>query len=283
MQPGDRIIPWGMFIGAYLPAGLAAYPKISATSKIVWAMLNRHAGDTGLAWPSANELATECGASTRAVSRSLAELFAAGLIYKHGTRNRRVVWGFLWHDCFESSLRNVQSSERGSMSKVQTTPQTTPKVQTSDVSGPDSAANSAQCADDSLQNVQSIVCQNGRLPSLLERTMIESHGTESSTVRTSVGITCAPPENARAPDDESPRAIFLDLFIGARPRDIDIQELDYLIEEHGEVKVRTWLLAARRTKSCRMRRVIPYLHKCADNDERGISGYAEYRDDSYGL
>lgn len=176
MQVGELFDPWDVFPGAYLPLVLASHKRLSPSSKIVWSMLHHMGRDPA---PSQSDLAECCGIPLRTIGNCLAELQSEGFIRPKGKRDRCIIWGFVWHPCFdgtrlrkqpstvEPSLPILQTCERGSLPILQTTPETTsaesaeePDEEQYEV---EEAPMSAKTAEDSLQNLQRIVCKIGRL------------------------------------------------------------------------------------------------------------------------
>ncbi|MCE5200545.1 helix-turn-helix domain-containing protein [bacterium] len=274
-----------MFVGLFIPAGLASYPKLTGNSKLVWGQLASYAGDRGIAWPSYEKLAKDCGISRRSIQACLVELQERAFIICVGIKDRRKMWGFLWHPCLEGSVRNLPTSTLPSRQNLPTTPE----------AAPEDSPESSKCADsahDSRQNLPMIVGKNCSLPvhgtctipSLHEAHEGVHEGDLSSTLRTSVGVTCDSPPNARAPDDLNP--LFESLWIPAKPGDSDRANLHEFIDHNGSDVIREYLTAAARTKTCRGRRVISYLRKCIENRPKGVNedgSGGNYKPDEYGL
>lgn len=109
-----------------------------------------------------------------------------------------------------------------------------------------------------------------KVPSVIynhEENHVQNH---HPLVRNTVIGTLDPPQNARAPDDEDPLyRDFLDLWMPSYPKEFDRDEFRLLVAEHGPDKIRKWLDAAGETKTCRRERVMPWLHRCAENDSKG--------------
>ncbi len=279
MRVGEPYVPWGMFAGAYIPLGLAAYTGISASAKLIWAMLNHHAGDAGVTWASQADVAEECGLSRRTVNAGLAELKSERFIYVVGKKNRRVVWGFLWHESLEGCVRNVHSSKRGSVQNLPTTPEPEPEA----------AQEGAKCAEsshDSVQNLPTIMRNNCTLPSLLERTNLKSKGEDHPSLPSVVEGTCEPPPNARAPDDDrTPRRLFTDLWAGSgtAPDFADYEQLDDYVEQHGPARVLKYLREAENRPTCRRGRVMKFLRTCFANEVNGNGRKHTGNRNRYGL
>jgi len=257
---GQAFIPHRMFIGLFIPAGLARYSKLTGSAKLVWGQLALYAGERGVAWPSQAALAREVGLSRRTVTGCLAELKGQNLIYSAGTHRRRTVWGFLWHPCLEGSVRNLPTSERGSEQELLTTGGDAPQE-------PDSEAKYAESAHDSKQDLRKIVSKICAPPS--KRIMDKNQGRESSsTVDSVVDDRSNPQPASRSPDDDDPRSLFDQLWIPGSPDRTDGAELQKLIGQSGAETIRRYLRAAANTKTCRGTRVLPYLRRCIESERK---------------
>ncbi len=78
------------------------------------------------AYPSHKTICEECGISRRACIAALQELESAGFIRCIGLYHRNKIWEFLWHACFEESVRNTHTSKRDNVRDQHTTPQSVP-------------------------------------------------------------------------------------------------------------------------------------------------------------
>ena len=114
VQPGEPFNPYRMFIGLFIPEGLARSTSISAGAKLVWGRLARYAGENGRCYPTMKTLGSEIGVGERQAQKYIVELEKAKLI----RRVRRFVgraqtsneFEFLWHELFETGA-NDRSGE----------------------------------------------------------------------------------------------------------------------------------------------------------------------------
>lgn len=96
----EKINPWGLFFGAFVPNWLLARPEISFGAKACYARLCQYAGRKGIAYPKMETLGEELGICARQVSTYVSELEQAKLIViesrqKQGRSNR---YSFLNHE-----------------------------------------------------------------------------------------------------------------------------------------------------------------------------------------
>lgn len=70
----QRINPYRMFVGSFIPNGLLRHDKISAGAKLLWARLSQYAGDEGWCYPKQETLAEELGCTRKTVSKYIKEL-----------------------------------------------------------------------------------------------------------------------------------------------------------------------------------------------------------------
>ena len=76
----QRINPYNLFVGAFVPNWLMKRTELSAWAKLTYARLGQYAGKDGEAFPTVETIAEEIGASKSTVERALAELKKADLI-----------------------------------------------------------------------------------------------------------------------------------------------------------------------------------------------------------
>jgi DNA-binding transcriptional MocR family regulator len=70
----ERINPYRLFVGSFLPNWLLSRPEISMNAKVVYARLGQYAGRDGDAFPLLQTLADEVGLSLTTLKRALDEL-----------------------------------------------------------------------------------------------------------------------------------------------------------------------------------------------------------------
>ena len=80
MATSDRINPYRMFVGSFLPNWLLSRKELGAGPKLAYARLAQYAGKDGKAFPAIDTLAEELGKSTCQLYRDLKDLKTAGLI-----------------------------------------------------------------------------------------------------------------------------------------------------------------------------------------------------------
>lgn len=98
MQPGERINPYRLFTGSFLPTWLLERRELSPGAKLVYARLARYAGKRGVAYPRQPVLAAEIGLGERQVRRHLTELRKCGLVaVLKGSRGKPSRYFFLAH------------------------------------------------------------------------------------------------------------------------------------------------------------------------------------------
>ena len=68
---------------AQIPRTLLENPGLSATAKLLYACVQSHANEEGVAWPSIERLAETTGWERKKVMRGLTELVAAGWLERH--------------------------------------------------------------------------------------------------------------------------------------------------------------------------------------------------------
>lgn len=76
----NRINPYNLFVGSFIPNWLLKRPEVSCGAKLVYARLAQFAGKDGKAFPLVGTIAAEIGAPKRNVERFIAELKKAKLI-----------------------------------------------------------------------------------------------------------------------------------------------------------------------------------------------------------
>jgi Helix-turn-helix domain len=100
MQPGQRINPYRLFTGSFLPTWLLERRELSPGAKLVYARLARYAGKRGVAYPRQLTLAREVGLGVRQVKRHIAELrrceLVAVALSGRGKPARYYFLGHLW-------------------------------------------------------------------------------------------------------------------------------------------------------------------------------------------
>lgn len=106
------INPYRLFVGSFIPNWLMCRREVSQGAKLAYARLCQYADkDTGIAWPSRDVLAAECGVSERQMGDYLAELAKFKLIQSirtgMGATNRYV---FLEHEWFGTSDQERNNS-----------------------------------------------------------------------------------------------------------------------------------------------------------------------------
>lgn len=70
----ERINPYRLFVGSFLPNWLLSRSEISMNAKVVYARLGQYAGQNGEAFPLMQTLADEVGLSLATLKRALDEL-----------------------------------------------------------------------------------------------------------------------------------------------------------------------------------------------------------------
>lgn len=223
MRVGDRYIARDLFYGPQMPWTLAKDKTIGAASKVVFAILCACSDGNGQASPSREELAEACGMSVRTIAACLVELEKQDFIIQEGRRDRRIVWGFVWHEALvgnnlrklpDTIVRSVQelpTSERGSVQVLHTTADTSnaepaclpDEAGDGPFEGEEAAAepsNHAESALDSVQNLHEIVGNICTLRSPiqnLEGNSPEGEGKRTPPPGTSLKDMVAPPGAAR--------------------------------------------------------------------------------------
>ena len=110
--------PYKQFNGAIIPNGLAAYPGISPTAKLVWSRLVYHAYKHGVAWPKQTTLASEVGLSKRQVQRAIKELESASfIVVQHPKQVKRFAhcacrYYFIKHPCLQSDEVDQNAADK---------------------------------------------------------------------------------------------------------------------------------------------------------------------------
>lgn len=119
MQSGSKFIPYGVFVGLFIPNALAQYTKIQLSSKLIWGRLAQYGGENGDCFPRISSLATELGCSERTIKRGIKELKDNGFIevekvYDNKTgRQKTNRYHFLWHTVFDSALCKKEVASKG--------------------------------------------------------------------------------------------------------------------------------------------------------------------------
>ncbi len=108
MNIGDLFNPKGIFVGSFIPDAISKLTSITPTDKLVYGRLMRYAGDDGQCYPKQSEIATECGVSLSAVTKSIANLLDAKLLIViaptgiERIKHFRNKYFFAWHEVFEN-------------------------------------------------------------------------------------------------------------------------------------------------------------------------------------
>jgi len=94
----ERINPYNMFVGSFIPNWLLEQPELSSNAKLVYGRLCQFAGKDGRAFPTIETLSVKTGLSKSTAERALAELKDAKLIdvERHGL-NQPNSYFFLRH------------------------------------------------------------------------------------------------------------------------------------------------------------------------------------------
>lgn len=107
MNPGDRFVPYKLFVGSFIPNCLMRFTGISADAKMVWARLAQFAGKDGDCHPKIETLMEECGLSRNKVLFGLKELENERFLQVVRPKGKdRLLhlsnkYYFLFHPCFE--------------------------------------------------------------------------------------------------------------------------------------------------------------------------------------
>ncbi len=113
-RAGESFNPYRMFIGLFIPEGLARASFISAGAKMAWGRLARYAGEDGLCFPTVRTLGGEIGVGERQAQKYLAELEKAHLIRRVERFANRAqtsnAFEFIWHELFQRGV-NDRSGE----------------------------------------------------------------------------------------------------------------------------------------------------------------------------
>jgi predicted transcriptional regulator len=97
----ERINPYNMFVGSFLPNWLLERTEISTLAKVVYARLAQFAGKDGRAFPTIETLANGVGVPKRNVDRALLELKKFKLIeVERRGLNKPNLYFFLSHKWF---------------------------------------------------------------------------------------------------------------------------------------------------------------------------------------
>ena len=152
MEIGQAFAPRNVFVGIFIPRGMNRLSSLGGTAKRIFGVLMFFAcEDRTYAYPSHKTICEECGISRRACIAALQELESAGFIRCIGLYHRNKIWEFLWHACFEESVRNTHTSKRDNVRDQHTTPQSVPSTG-------QAAVKCADSAHDSVQSSHMIVC-----------------------------------------------------------------------------------------------------------------------------
>ena len=251
MEIGQQYVPYNLFNSVFIPDGLMRHQGITLSAKVVFAVLNKYAGQRGFAWPSTTEIAEDCAINKRSVLRAIAELETHKLIKRVGVHHKRIMWAFLWHPCLECSVKKSHRFERGIGDKL--SPSTMPSTDSSgiepsasDKMSPSSVPKCHPTSDKmspSYNKVPSGSCNGSCNGSLSTR--------ESES----------PPERPPGDEDEV-RSLFI--LLAGRVDFVDFQNLDYFIEDHGRQNVLEAMQKASIGK-VRGRGVLPYVKKVLEN------------------
>ena len=74
MEIGQDYNPRGIFKGIFIPNVIMECDKLTPIDKLLWGMLNKHAGDDRKCYPSQDLLAKEINCTTRSIIKSLQNL-----------------------------------------------------------------------------------------------------------------------------------------------------------------------------------------------------------------
>lgn len=112
IEPGQRFNPYRMFVGLWIPNGIARNPDLSTGAKLCLGRLYQYAGEYGFAQPDQDALAKELGKGVRTVQGYVAELVEKGFLEVHrrglGKSNR---YWFTWHDSYMGEVSDVADPE----------------------------------------------------------------------------------------------------------------------------------------------------------------------------
>lgn len=108
------VVPKKQWTGAYLPNWLLQRQDISSNAKLVYARLAQFANQDGVAWPSQDTLAQECGISVRSIKSAIKELRDINLIesIQRGLRrsNQYRFLQHIWMECCPTLKGNERTS-----------------------------------------------------------------------------------------------------------------------------------------------------------------------------
>ena len=98
----ERINPYRLFVGAFIPNWLLQRQDMSHGAKLCYSRLAQYAGEKGVAFPAQATLADELGVSSRQIRNYLHELEAHHLIEseQRGLSATNLYY-FLWHQWME--------------------------------------------------------------------------------------------------------------------------------------------------------------------------------------
>ena len=117
LKPGDVFVPYKMFRGIFIPNGIVQMKDLTATTKLVYGVLNKYAGKDGKCYPKQSTIANDIGISKRRIITHLNRLEKVRLITRTrpegGDRlaHKTTRYSFLFHKCFLSEDDKTVTSE----------------------------------------------------------------------------------------------------------------------------------------------------------------------------
>ncbi len=110
LQRGQPFNPYRMFVGLFIPEGLARYSRLSGGAKLAWGRLARYAGMDGRCHPTIKTLGKEIGVGARQAQKYVSDLERNQLIQRvsrfSGRGQTSNAFEFLWHELFEEGVND---------------------------------------------------------------------------------------------------------------------------------------------------------------------------------
>jgi helix-turn-helix protein len=111
LRLGQPFNPYRMFVGLFIPEGLARSSRISAGAKLAWGRLARYSGVDGRCHPTMKTLGEEIGVGERQAQKYVSELERNELIRRvkrfSGRGQTSNAFEFLWHELFEEGANDT--------------------------------------------------------------------------------------------------------------------------------------------------------------------------------
>ncbi len=184
-----------------------------------------------------------------------------------GHRNRRQLWQFLWHPCFDGCIRNRQNMPGSESGKRQELPVTPPK----DEKQPEKDTKPADIADDNRQNLPTITGKNCLLRGRHNIYRISSLEGEENSLSHELSEEFNTPDAPTDALDERPISL-LDILCRdpdgnskARAPDSVLEDCDRLAAQYGQGLVMHYLEVIEKSSIRGAKRIMPYLENCLEN------------------